>query len=467
MQRKLLAIVAADMVGFSRLIENDEFEILLRQKKHFNKVIKPKIKKYNGKIIKTTGDGFLATFESSSDAVESSLEIQIKINELESLFNNDQRILYRIGINVGDVVIDDGDIFGNSVNIASRLESIADPGGISITTEIFKNIKSINNFKSYKFEHLGNQFLKNISQQVNVYKIILEIFRKDIVSNKASLTDVDQEVRYCSSNDKTIIAFAKVGNGPPLLKAPNFMSSLEHDWRSPIWTHMYRFLAKEHTLIRFDQRGNGSSDLEPLDITFNSFVEDMEAVVNNSKIDKFPIFGVSQGCAVSIAYAIKHPNKVSHLILIGGFARGKGQRGDPTYASKSDMEQTMILSGWEDENPAFRQFFTTSMIPEGSKEQMDTFNDIMKITTSAKNAAKISKVNDQIEICDILPRLKVPTLIFHCTDDARVPISEGKFLAANIKNSKFIPIKSKNHLILETDKDWDLFKDEVTKFLNT
>ena len=126
----------------------------------------------------------------------------------------------------------------------------------------------------------------------------------------------------------------------------------------------------------------------------------------------------------------------------------------------------MILSGWEDENPAFRQYFTTSMIPEGSKEQMDSFNNFMKITTSDKNAAKISSVNDQIDVSDILLKLEVPTLIFHCTDDARVPISEGKFMAANIKNSKFIPIKSKNHVLLETEQGWDLFKEEITKFLD-
>ena len=145
MERKLLAIVAADMVGFSRLVENNEIEILKRQKKHFIEIIKPTVDKYTGRIIKTTGDGFLATFESSMSAVESSLIIQSKINELESMFNNDERIWYRFGINIGDVVIDEDDIFGNSVNIASRLESIADPGGISITHDIFKNIKNLEN----------------------------------------------------------------------------------------------------------------------------------------------------------------------------------------------------------------------------------------------------------------------------------------------------------------------------------
>ena len=463
MKRKLLAVVAADMVGFSRLVENDEINILSRQKEYFNEIIEPEIKKFHGEIIKTTGDGFLATFVSSLDAVESTTNIQKIINVREKTQSNDKRIWYRIGINIGDVVLDDGDIFGNSVNIASRLESIADAGDVCITSEIFQNIK---NLKSFDISHLGEQHLKNISQKVDVYKI--KINHEEYNQNKENelLTEANQEIRYCSSKDNTIIAYAKVGNGPPLLKAPNFMSSLEHDWRSPIWMHLYRFLAEGHTLVRFDQRGNGSSDLEPLEITFNSFVEDMEAVVNESKIDKFPILGVSQGCAVSIAYAIRNPNKVSHLILIGGFSRGKGQRGDPSYEEKSKMEQTMILSGWEDENPAFRQYFTTSMIPEGSKEQMDSFNNIMKITTSAKNAAKISSVNDQIDVSDILLKLEVPTLIFHCTDDARVPISEGKFMAANIKNSKFIPIKSKNHVLLETEQGWDLFKEEVTKFLN-
>ena len=143
MERKLLAVVAADMVGFSRLVENNEIEILKRQKKHFTDIIKPTINNYTAKIIKTTGDGFLATFESSMSAVESSLIIQRKINELESKYNNDERIWYRFGINIGDVVIDDDDIFGNSVNIASRLESIADPGGLSITHDIFQNIKNL------------------------------------------------------------------------------------------------------------------------------------------------------------------------------------------------------------------------------------------------------------------------------------------------------------------------------------
>ena len=463
MERKLLAVVAADMVGFSRLVEDDEISILSRQKEYFTEIIKPQIEKFDGKIIKTTGDGFLATFSSSLDAVESTINIQKVINLREKTQSNDKRIWFRIGINVGDVVLDDGDVFGNSVNIASRLESIADAGDVCITSDIFQNIK---NLKSFDISHLGEQHLKNISQKVDVYKI--KINHQEINQNKENelLIEANQETRFCSSKDGTIIAYASIGKGPPLLKAPNFMSSLEHDWRSPVWTHMYRHLAEKHTFYRFDQRGNGSSDLEPENISFNSFVEDMEAVVNESKIDKFPIFGVSQGCAVSIAYAYKYPEKVTHLILAGGFSRGRAKRGSSEYQDKISLEQNMILSGWENENPAFRKYFTSTMIPEGSKEQMDAFNNVMKVATSAKNALRIQTTNDQIDVSDLLPLIDVPTIIFHSLDDARVPISESKFMAANIKNSRFVPLKGKNHVLLETDKDWKLFKDEVTKFLN-
>ncbi len=352
-ERKLLAVVAADMVGFSRLIEDDEINFLSRQKNQLNTIIKPEIENYNGEIIKTTGDGFLAIFPSALDAVQSSISIQNGIYENELEKTNDKKIRYRIGIHVGDVVMDDRDIFGNTVNIASRLESIADAGNICITNDVYQSIKS---FKSLIIENIGEQFLKNISQKVQVFKI--KILKDDIkqIQENHLLTEANQETRFCSSSDGTIIAYASIGNGPPILKAPNFMSSLEHDWRNPVWTHIYRHLAKDHTFYRFDQRGNGVSDLNPENINFECFVDDMRAVVDAANIDKFPIIGVSQGCAVSIAYAYNNPKKVTHLILSGGFARGRAKRGTTDFDQKIELEKNMILNGWENENPAFRQF---------------------------------------------------------------------------------------------------------------
>ena len=462
MERKLLAVVAADMVGFSRLIEDDEINLLARQKNQLNTIIKPEIENSNGEIIKTTGDGFLAIFPSALDAVESSISIQKGIYENEFEKTNDKKIRYRIGIHVGDVVIDDGDIFGNTVNIASRLEAIADAGNICITNDVYQSTRSL---KSLDIENIGEQFLKNISQKIDVYKI--NTVEGNINKNEKNylITEANQETRFCSSFDSTVIAYASIGKGAPFLKAPNFVSSLEHDWRNPMWTHMYRFLANDFTLYRFDQRGNGSSDLEPKNIDFESFVKDMEAVVNNSQINKFPIFGISQGCSVSIAYAYKYPEKVTHLILVGGYARGRAKRGNHDYEEKFELEKNMILNGWENENPAFRQFFSSTMIPDGTKEQMNSFNNVMKVSTSAKNAVKIISANDQIDVSELLPKLNIPTIIFHSTNDARVPISESKFMAANIKNSKFVPLNGNNHVILEGDEGWPVFKEEFKNFL--
>ncbi len=290
----------------------------------------------------------------------------------DSLFYTVQKGQEKQDINIGDVVLDEGDIFGNCVNIASRLESIADSGGICITSDIFQNIK---NLKPYNFKNLGEQHLKNITQQINVYKIIVGEENTDLDNSIPKiLTEVDQEIRYCSSIDGTTIAYAKVGDGPPIIKAPNFMTSLEHDWRSPIWNHIYRFFAKNNTLIRFDQRGNGLSDWDVPDISFQLFLEDMETVINELKLDKFPLYGVSQGCPLSIAYAVKNPEKVSHLILFGGYAKGRAKRNDPNYEANSAMEQTMILSGWENENPAFRQI-SFDQLKEAYSQQVDALID--------------------------------------------------------------------------------------------
>ena len=169
-ERKLLAVVAADMLGFSRLIEDDEINLLSRQKNLLNTIIKPEIENFNGEIIKTTGDGFLAIFQSAFDAVQSSISIQNGIYENELDNANDKRIRFRIGIHVGDVVLDDKDIFGNTVNIASRLESIADAGNICITNDVYQSIK---NLKPLDIENIGEQFLKNISQKVQVYNCLL------------------------------------------------------------------------------------------------------------------------------------------------------------------------------------------------------------------------------------------------------------------------------------------------------
>jgi pimeloyl-ACP methyl ester carboxylesterase len=274
-----------------------------------------------------------------------------------------------------------------------------------------------------------------------------------------------QEILFCTSGNSVRIAYATVGSGPPLVKAGNWLNHLEYDWESPVWSHMLRWMASEHQLIRYDARGNGLSDWDAQDISFDAFVRDLEAVVDAAGLKRFALFGASQGCAVSIAYAVRHPERVSKLVLYGGFARGRRLRGDPVDIEQADAMITLMRTGWGQENPAFRQIFTSLFVPGGTPEQMAWFNDLQRNTTSPENAVRIRLVSDYMDVIKLLPQVKAPTLVLHCRDDVVQPFEEGRTLAAAIPGARFVGLEGQNHLILETDPGWGRFKEEVGAFL--
>jgi pimeloyl-ACP methyl ester carboxylesterase/DNA-binding winged helix-turn-helix (wHTH) protein len=276
-----------------------------------------------------------------------------------------------------------------------------------------------------------------------------------------------QEIHFCTAGDGVRIAYASVGSGPPVVKAANWLNHLEYDWQSPIWSHLLRAIAADHRLIRHDQRGNGLSDWDVPDISFAAFVRDLESVVDAAGLQRFALFGVSQGCAVSIAYAIKHPERVTHLVLYGGFARGRRRRGDAKEIEQSDALITLMRQGWGQENPAFRQFWTSLFVPGGTAEQMQWFNDLQRITASPETAVRIRLAVDMIDVSDLLDRVTVPTLVLHCRDDAAAPFEEGRRMAAGIKGARFVALDGRNHLILESDPGWSRFIEEVKDFLRT
>jgi pimeloyl-ACP methyl ester carboxylesterase len=224
-------------------------------------------------------------------------------------------------------------------------------------------------------------------------------------------------------------------------------------------------LAARYRLIRYDERGNGLSDRDVADISFQAFVRDLESVVEASRLERFPLLGISQGCAVSIAYAVCHPERVTHLVLFGGYARGRKKRGSQKEIEQADALQTLMRLGWGQENPAFRQIFTSLFIPGGSAEQMQWLNDLQRNTTSPENAAQIRGTMNNIDVSDLLPRVRVPTLVLHCRHDAAVPFEEGRLMAAGIPGSRFVELEGRNHLILEGDPARARFLDEVRAFL--
>ncbi|RFB81278.1 alpha/beta fold hydrolase [Methylovirgula sp. 4M-Z18] len=455
--RKLVAVLAADIAGYSILMGSDEVRTVRDLKGH-QAVLLPLIGEYGGHIIDTAGDGILAEFASAVAAVECAIAIQEKMLERNATIEPERRMLFRIGINVGDVIYDESRIYGDGINIAARLESIADPGGIFISRQAFDQVDGK---VAFGFRKLGLKNLKNISKPVDVFAAD----RASDTTPSVGPLRIPQEIRYCRAPDGVRLAYAIAGSGQPLVKAANWMNHLEYDWESPVWRHVFRGLANNHTLIRYDARGNGLSDWDVDKISLDAWVTDLETVVDAAGLERFPLLGISQGCAVSIAYAVRHPQKVSHLILYGGFALG-GKKRSTAERDKRNAMMTLIRLGWGADNAAFRQMFTGLFIPRGTPEQADYFNELQRRTTSPECAARFFDAAGDIDVTDLLARVAAPTLVMHVREDALCPIEAGRQMAAGIPGARFVGLPGQNHLFLENEPASGRFFEEIAIFLS-
>lgn len=281
----------------------------------------------------------------------------------------------------------------------------------------------------------------------------------------AIVEHLEQKIHFTVAADGVRIAYAASGEGPPLVKAANWLNHLEFDWRSPVWHHFMRELSTVRTLVRYDERGNGLSDWDVEDISFEALVADLEAVVDAAGLERFPLLGISQGCAVSIAYAVRHPERVTRLILHGGYALGWRLRtGSDQFRWREGLVQ-MIRSGWGKDVPAFRQIFASMYIPNSTPEQTRWWTDLQRVTASPENAARLLEALGTIDVVDRLPKVSVPTLVTHSRGDAVVPFSAGKALAERIPGARFLPLESDNHLILAHEPAWPIWRSAVRGFL--
>ena len=276
-----------------------------------------------------------------------------------------------------------------------------------------------------------------------------------------------QDVHFCTAPDGVRIAYAAVGDGPPLLKTANWLNHLEYDWESPVYGPLLHEIAAEHLLIRYDARGNGLSDWDVAEMSFDAFVRDLEAVVEAIGLKRFPLLGISQGCAIAIGYAVRHPERVSHLVLYGSFARGRRRRGSAEEIANSEALLTLMRQGWGNENPAFRQLFTSLFIPGGSEEQTKWFTDLQRITATADNAVRLRRAVDDIDVSDLLQQVKAPTLVLHCRNDAVQPFDEGRRVAAGIPGARFIALEGQNHVPLKGEPAWTRLLQETRDFIRT
>ena len=275
-----------------------------------------------------------------------------------------------------------------------------------------------------------------------------------------------QEIRFCMTGDGTRLAYATSGAGPPLVKAANWLSHLAYDWESPVWRHWLAELSRRFRLVRYDERGCGLSDWDIGRFSFDDWVDDLEAVADAAGLDRFPLLGISQGGPVAIAYAVRHPERVSHLVLLGSFAQGRRKRA--RTSDELDLAEAhidVVRLGWGRPDPMYRQIFIARFLPEATQEQWRSFDELQRRSTSPQNAWRFVDEFANIDVTNLAAKLTVPTLIMCSRREPDNRFEQSRLLAALIPNSRLVPLDSSNHLLPEHDPAWKHFLSEIDRFL--
>lgn len=280
---------------------------------------------------------------------------------------------------------------------------------------------------------------------------------------------MEQEIRFCRAPDGVNVAYATSGDGPPLVRVANWLTHLELDWKGPIWSHWFREFSKDHTLLRFDLRGSGLSDRSVRNQSLEAWVQDLETIVDDKGIDRFPLLGFCQGGAIALTYAVRNPERVSHLVLFDSYNQGNLVDGTPLRRKLETKALTkMIEVGWgRGDTVIFRRVFADLLMPDASEQERHWLAELQRKTTSQTMAARLWETFHRIDVESLAKQVEVPTLIFHVTGDKVVPFEAGRKLASLIPGARFVPLESENHILLENDPAWKRFLSEVRSFIGS
>jgi len=312
----------------------------------------------------------------------------------------------------------------------------------------------------------GQQYIETVPRVGYRFVAPVDAAEPQTTASVASVAKTRQEIRYCTTSDGVRLAYATAGSGPPLVKASNWLTHLDFEWGSPIWRHWYTALSLHHQLVRYDERGNGMSQRDVPDVNFDTWVRDLETVVDAAGLDRFPLLGISRGGPIAIAYAVKHPERVTHLVLYGAFAAGRKHDGTPQELEARRALASLLRLGWGLNNPAFCKTFTCRFIPEATREHEQWLDELQRVSTSPENAARLMERDDDIDVRPLLSQVKTPTLVLHCDRDRAVLPEKGRLLAAGIPGARYVSLPSANHLMLEEEPAWLLFLEELGLFLD-
>ena len=457
--RRLAAILAADVVGYSRMMSEDEAGTLATLQAHQSEFITIALERHQGRIVKLMGDGMLAQFSSAVEAVACAAEIQRELARRNR--DASQKMEFRIGVHVGDVIVDKDDIYGDGVNIAARLEGIAETGGICISRQAFEQVDGK---LALAFRQLGPQTLKNIAKRMDVFAVEAS----DLTSGQAHTSILSNLKAGNSVLSSARRGAAGMGQGWPgfsvgeerLLVDPSRIrlgkftpasrprQSLEEPYVDPL-----RRARQRHVRL-----GCGCK------LSLETWISDLATVVDAAGLNCFPLLEIPQGCAVSIAFAVRHPHRVSHLILYGGFALG-GKKRSLEEREKRNAMVTLMRLEWEFGPSGISPTIHLTNDPRRHEGADQFFNELQRRTTSPECAARYFETVGDRYVTDLLPRVSVPTLVMHVRDDLMNPFEAGRQMAAGIPGARFLALQGQNHMLLPGEPAAVRFREELELFL--
>ncbi|KIC15188.1 alpha/beta fold hydrolase [Leisingera sp. ANG-Vp] len=458
-QRRLSSVLAMDVAGYSRMMHTGRDELLHALDEVFRSTVRPKVKAYSGRVVKLMGDGAIVEFGSARDAVLCAAEIQERMCSAPAPYDYPERLSLRMGVHAGDVTVSEGDIFGEAVNVAARLEAAAPEGGIFVSklvTDLAGGCLPV------RFRNEGTHRFKNIEEPLQVMSV--DVSGDDTAPEAAGL-EKGQDIRFAKSADGVRLAWTAVGDGPPLVRAPAWISRLDMDWRLPLLGHFIRAFSRSNKFIHFDARGNGLSDREVPEISFEAMIEDLRAVFDAAEVERATILGMSQGCAVAAAFAARYPERVSGIVMVGGFPLGRSKRPVKKDQEKASAMQTMLKVGWDDEYPSLRDMMADMIVPLASVEDRRDFAEAMRDMITPEMIGSYRKALDEIDVTDILPGIKIPCLVLHCDGDRMHPAEQGRLMASLLPDARFVTYESSSHIPSVNDPCWPLMKSEIERFL--
>lgn len=455
--RRFAVILCVDVVGYSRLMQRDSAGLVAELNAIFRGTVRPAVAAAHGRIVKLMGDGALIEFASAFDGLSCAVQIQRAMAQQKSKFV--QPIRLRIGLHAGDVLVEGDDLFGECVNIAQRLQAAAEPGGILLSGTV---AELAGGDLPVRLRSEGRRTFRNIDRPLQTFSADLSA---EVRVDPAGARPLQQEIRFCRAADGVSLAWAETGSGPTVVKAPNWITHLELDWRGLRSRTWLSSLSARCRLVRYDARGNGLSSRDVAEISFERFVDDLECVFDAAGIERAPIFALSQGCAIAIAFAARAPERVSGLVLTGGFSQGRAQRRTAKGRAELDAMKAMIDVDWDGPYPSLRDLLAERIIPLASIEDRRQFAEDMRQMTSGETMMRYREVIDNIDITHLLAEIRAPCLVLHCTRDRMQPVEQGQALASGIPNARFIAYDSPNHVFTENDPCWPEAERDIHAFL--